>query len=100
MNAKQIDNALVSHALWRARLTAALAIGRLDMSLAQIQADNECDFGKWLYSPLLAFQEKQSEHYRTVKELHAEFHRTAGRIATLAIEGKRAEAEHMMTSGG
>jgi hypothetical protein len=41
-----------------------------------------------------------SKHYQTVKELHAEFHKTAARIAELAVSGNKTEAEKMMSFGG
>ena len=65
-----------------------------------IRQDNQCVFGKWLYGPTHTAAEKASSHYKAVKDLHGEFHKTAARVAELALSGKKAEAEAMMALGG
>ena len=59
----------------------------------QRPADNQCDFGKWLYGAELTAADKPSLQYRTVRQWHAEFHKEAGRLVDLATMGQKDAAE-------
>ncbi len=56
-----------------------------------VSPDDECAFGKWLYS--LPPNEQQTFDWRTVKQLHAEFHQEAARILQMALASHKQEAE-------
>ena len=99
-NIEEIVKEITAHGQWKARLAEAINTGKIDVPVETICQDDQCAFGKWLYGATLAPSDKTSSHYRTVKDLHAEFHKTAARVAELASSGKKAEAERMMDLGG
>lgn len=83
----QITDALGAHGAWKLRLKMAAQNGKLDVPARDVARDDACAFGKWLMEverdPAIA----GSAEYRDVKHLHAEFHRTAGAIATKIENG-------------
>ena len=93
-----LDNALSAHALWKKRLQEAIENGKSDFQVSVVQKDTECQFGKWLYS--VSEQEKTSDDFVKVKNLHAEFHKTAAEILQLAINGDKVEALKNIEMGG
>lgn len=100
-----IDQAIANHAKWATHLTKAIADARLTIPLATIGSDDQCEFGQWLYGQGLSEQERLTPDYKIVRELHAEFHKTARQIAELAETSSRYEAyrllygEYMAISG-
>ena len=99
-NIEELDKAISAHGMWKSRLQLAIATGETDTPVETMQQDNQCAFGKWLYSPIVASIDKASIHYETVKVLHAEFHQLAARVATLALDGKQGEARKMLSNYG
>lgn len=97
---QEIDKGIGAHGLWKARLKSAIDAGHMDTPVEVIRKDDQCAFGKWLHGPTLSAADKASSHYRIVRDLHAEFHRTAARVAELALAGKKADAEKQMALGG
>ncbi len=92
-----LKSAIEAHGAWSARLRAAIQSRKLDMPVATIAADNQCQFGKWFYGGDLSTAEKEAANYRTVKQLHAQFHEQAARIAQYAIAGQKEKAESAMS---
>jgi chromosome segregation ATPase len=90
-----LKNAIAAHSAWTTRLKAAIASGKLDTPVSTIKTDNRCQFGKWLYGEQLSDEEKQTDNYRTVKQLHAQFHEAASTIAQFAISGQKAAESAM-----
>lgn len=88
---EKIDGAIVAHSQWKGRIRDAIATGKSDFNPVTVAMDNQCDFGKWLYS--LGSEMTSDPHFQKVKEDHALFHAEAGRILKLALEGKKTEAE-------
>ncbi|NVO11408.1 MAG: CZB domain-containing protein [Bacteroidales bacterium] len=99
-NIEELDKAIGAHGLWKSRLKSAIESGKIDVDIATIRIDNQCAFGRWLYGSTLSSVDKSSSHYKTVKELHTEFHIIAARVAEMAISGKKIGAEMMIASGG
>jgi methyl-accepting chemotaxis protein len=94
-----LDNAIAAHGQWKARrLAQALGTGKLETPVATIRTDNQCAFGKWLHGGSVSHAD--SPYYKTTKDLHAEFHQTAARVAELAMGGRKAEAEKLMAVDG
>ena len=85
-----IDAALLAHGQWKKRLQDAISTGQSEFKAVDVKRDDACQFGKWLYG--LPQEDKNSEHYQTVKSLHADFHKAAGEVLELAIAGKKQEA--------
>jgi len=96
----EIEKAMGAHGLWKNRLKQVLNTGVTDIPVATIQLDNQCAFGKWLYGSALTPADTASVHYKTVKELHAQFHKAASHVAACGVRGDRVGVEKMMAFGG
>jgi hypothetical protein len=99
INVEALQKAIVAHSGWKARLITAVSSGRFDVTTDTVKADDQCAFGKWLYSSELTAAEKATEHYRTVKEFHARFHQEAAKVVELATSGQKRKAEEAMVLG-
>jgi methyl-accepting chemotaxis protein len=95
-----LQTAISAHSAWRARLKTASASGKFDFPVSTVKADNQCQFGKWLYGSELPAAEKQTEQYRKVKRLHAQFHEEASKVAQFAISGQQSAAEKALGLSG
>lgn len=93
-----IDSALSAHSQWKIRLHDAATSGTSEFKVEIVKKDNECQFGKWLYS--FSQEEMKSEDYQKIKTLHSEFHMIAGDILNLATSGKKNEAMKLLEFGG
>ena len=100
LNVDAIQDAIAAHSFWKARLRTAVSSEKFDVAIATVKADDQCDFGKWLYGPTLSAAEKETERCRTVKQLHAQFHQEAARVVEWATSGQKNKAEEAMGSGG
>lgn len=94
---EQIDKAVAAHGMWKARLRQAIDAGKSDFTAAGVSVDNQCEFGKWLYS--LPAADRQGAEWQKVRDLHAKFHREAARVLGLAVGGKKADAESGLATG-
>ena len=97
INIAEIEKAIGAHGLWKGRLRAAIDSGSSEFKVEKVQLDNQCDFGKWLYS--LPASEQQSEFGKKVMALHKEFHVQAAQLLSLAVTGKKKEAEAAISLG-
>jgi hypothetical protein len=100
INKDELAKAIGAHGMWKTRLKQTIDTGKTDISVDTIRQDNQCAFGKWLHGASISAQDKTSNHYRTVKDLHAEFHKCAARVADQALAGNRAEADRLLSLGG
>ncbi len=96
----EIDRAIGAHGMWKSKLRQMVTTGQADTTAAAIRVDNQCVFGKWLYGQTLSVADRKSTHYTAVKDLHAQFHATASKVAEHALAGRKAEAEKMLALGG
>jgi Chemoreceptor zinc-binding domain len=95
---RQIEEGINAHEIWKARLYQAIATGQSAMTVSVAERDDQCAFGEWILGklpPLLM----SSPHHAKVKELHATFHRGAALVLSLALAGKKAEADALMATG-
>ncbi|MBI5768271.1 MAG: nitrate- and nitrite sensing domain-containing protein [Verrucomicrobia bacterium] len=86
----QIGKAIAAHGMWKTRLAKAIETGTCDIPVEKVAVDNQCDFGKWLYS--LPAGEQQSAEFKKVRELHACFHKEAADVLRLALGGQKEQA--------
>lgn len=91
---QQIEKAVAAHGAWKTRLENAIETGKIDIPVATIKLDNQCEFGKWLYGDGSAAG--HMDRYHKVKELHAQFHAAAGHVAELATSGKKDDAKQAL----
>lgn len=92
-----IKKGIAAHGMWKQRLIKAIESGQSEWTPAVVCQDNQCEFGKWLYS--CTAEEKSSPHYNNVKELHAKFHQSAAKVLTLALDKKVNQAKQEIASG-
>ena len=91
MNLKEaITKGIGAHGMWKQRLLEAIKSGQSEWSPVTVCKDDQCEFGKWLYS--CSAQDKASTYFERVKSLHSEFHKEAAEVLRLALAGKKQEA--------
>jgi hypothetical protein len=95
---EDIDDALIAHSQWKKRFQDAISHQPSDFNPEAVKKDDICQFGKWLHG--LSAEDTQNEDYKTVKTLHADFHKTAGEILELVLSGEKDEAMKKIESGG
>lgn len=88
----QITKAIGAHGLWKTRLRDAVDTGRFTTPLAEVAADDRCEFGKWLHGAALTAL-RASADYENVVALHARFHEAAAEVANAVTRGDRSGAE-------
>ncbi len=98
--AEEISKAIGAHGMWKQRLRSAIDSGKSEFTPDAVAKDNACDFGQWLYGSSLSAADKASAEYKSVKDLHAQFHQCASSVLSCAIAGKKADAESMMGNSG
>lgn len=96
----EIKKAIVAHNNWKLELSKTISSGALETPVDIIEKDNECEFGRWLLSSNNLAQEKSTAKYHEIVILHSEFHKLAGKIAALAVAGKKEDAKKLMVNGG
>lgn len=96
----QIAAATQAHTHWKTRLRAAVEGGRLDVPLAQLADDRACAFGLWVHALAVPAGAAHQAARREVVELHAAFHRAAGRVGVLVEAGRRDEALQSLSASG
>jgi methyl-accepting chemotaxis protein len=94
----EISAAIQAHALWAFHLQDAIKTGRSEFSAEAVGADDQCEFGKWLYARL-GSANGDTAMFMEIRELHAEFHRQTGNILALALSGDAAKAALLVASG-
>jgi hypothetical protein len=92
-----IKKGIGAHGMWKQRLRKAIETGESEWTPDVVCQDNQCEFGKWLYS--CSAEEKASPHYENVKNLHAKFHVSAAKVLSLALSSKTKEAENEIGAG-
>ncbi len=100
LNVDAIQKAIAAHTGWKGRLRTAVTSGKSEVAPGAVAVDNGCDFGRWLYGSELSAQEKGTESYRKVKELHAQFHKEAAKVLELAVTGQKDKAAQLIGLGG
>lgn len=92
-----ISKGIGAHGMWKQRLVSAINTGESEWTPAVVCQDNQCEFGKWLHG--CSAQEKSSEHFNEVKNLHAQFHTEAADVLTKALAKKKDEATKAIAAG-
>lgn len=93
---EKIEAAIKAHIGWFEKLRSAIAAGKSDFNPSIVVMDNQCEFGKWIYSDLKNICDQAK--YDRIKILHANFHKKASEILKLAIDGKKEIASSQITT--
>lgn len=86
--AREIDEAILAHGQWKARLAAAVRDGQADISSQVATREDRCAFGAWLNGPSFAPEVRSLVEFQKVRALHALFHQAAGRVVSYVEQGK------------
>lgn len=92
-----LDIALAKHAEWKLKFRSAIS-KQEKMDATSIAKDNCCDFGKWLHGEAKT-QYSALTGYKDCVSKHAEFHKEAGKVASVINSGKYSEADAMLGAG-
>ena len=93
---EQIDAAIRGHKHWKAELKNAIITRSLQSPIEEIGCDTCCDFGKWLFGPLMTPEDKASEEYLKVVSLHSDFHKAAQEIVILITSDSKPTPEELL----
>ncbi|MFZ5628707.1 MAG: CZB domain-containing protein [Spirochaetota bacterium] len=92
---EQCDAAIAAHGEWKFKLLKAVDNRGEGLDAQKIALDNQCVFGRWLYSnatePL-----RDEAHWQKVRSLHAEFHKTAAEVVTCCQAGEVERAKALI----
>lgn len=83
--------AILAHSAWKRKLTQYLAKPDKSIDPAELEKDDRCDLGRWIYS-----EGKKLASDPTFKELtkeHADFHKAAADVVRRANAGKSVSEE-------
>ncbi len=95
----EIDKAIAAHGQWKVKLRNAIDTGTCESTPDKVKMDDNCSFGKWL-NHRIDNSYKNTSLYKEVIDLHANFHKEAGTILELALNGNKDEANELMKIGG
>ncbi len=87
---QRAESVVKAHIRWFHHLRKAVETGESDMAPAAVAIDTECEFGKWVHSELHGLC--SAALFEQIHRIHADFHRTAAEILTLALNGRQADA--------
>jgi hypothetical protein len=96
----EIEAAIHVHERWKARLTASIENGVVDVDISDVGKDNMCAFGRWLCGSPLPEVAGYDPNYIIVKFLHSKFHECAGHVLQMLSEGNVDEARKLMAWNG
>jgi len=91
-----IEEAIGNHARWMSLLRDAILQAPPTVDVTEVQAEDQCEFGKWLHGSRLSGEDRASAVYQEVNRLHADFHRLAAQVVELAVSGKPRDAYDLL----
>lgn len=94
----EIDKAISAHGMWKHKLRSAIDTRECESTPDKVKMDNNCAFGKWLHERIDP-SVKSSPYYSEIVNLHAQFHKEAGTILELALDGDKDQANKLMGLG-
>jgi hypothetical protein len=80
------DTAIRAHSDWKMKLSAYLRSPNGALKVADVQVDNMCALGKWIYGDGAKF--KDMSEYQKLKTEHARFHQAAADVVRKADAGQ------------
>ena len=93
----KISQAISTHRKWKEHLFKAAETGASEFKPSVARADNQCEFGKWLYEQAtVEFQ--QTAQYQQAKQIHANFHQEAAHVLEVALQGHKSDATKMLNA--
>jgi hypothetical protein len=90
----KLTDAIGAHGAWKLRLRMAAMKGEHSDVIEKAGDCHVCDFGRWLDGLPAAIRDLPQA--RETIELHASFHKCAGRIADMVAQGQQNAALEML----
>lgn len=97
MSATTLDNAVVSHARWKAKFREAIA-QRLAVDTQTVCVDDSCDLGRWLYGEGHLRHGGLPEFVRLIAD-HKAFHLEACKVARTINNQDYSQADGLLENG-
>ena len=85
------DEAIRAHSAWRLKLSVYLRKPDGSLKAEQIQPDNRCALGQWIYGERSRLS--QYPEYATLRSEHATFHEAAAEVVRKADSGQSVTEE-------
>jgi len=95
---EKVAAAIKAHFGWFDRIRSAISSGKSEFKPEIVVTDNNCEFGKWIYSDMKAVCTDQNL-YNEIKDVHAQFHKKAGEILAMALRGEKDAATKEVAMG-
>ncbi len=92
------EEAVHAHEQWKAGFARAIRDGGAGLQAETVRSDDQCLLGQWLYGHAGRSVENAAA-FAMLRDVHAEFHKAAARVLSLALAGKTREAVHAMAPG-
>ena len=92
-----LNEAIKAHSDWKMKLRSAIS-GKTALDAQTISRDDCCHLGKWLHGESKPTLGKLASHAQCVK-LHADFHKSAGKVAAAINAARFEDAQAMLASG-
>lgn len=92
---EEFQKAITAHSHWKYLLREAIRTGNNSLMIKDVKNPHLCELGKWLDSPTGKILSNRAE----IIKIHQDFHEEAAHILTLAVNGKKKEAEARMQLG-
>ncbi len=95
---EKIEAVIKAHFAWFDRLKGVIATGKSEFKPDVVGKDNQCEFGKWVYSDLNQLCDEKT--FAEIKDYHAQFHKKASEVLTMALAGNKTKATEELSSSG
>ena len=85
------DEAIKAHSAWKMKLSKYLRSPDGSLDPKDIEPDNLCPLGKWIYAEGANYNEHQE--FKDLKKCHTQFHKCAAQVVKDADSGKNITEE-------
>ncbi len=91
------DEAIKAHSAWKLKLSGYLRKPDGSIKAADVQVDNKCPLGQWIYGDGKKFSTMQE--YDKLRTEHAHFHKAAADVVTKADAGQNITEDIALGTG-
>jgi methyl-accepting chemotaxis protein len=89
------DDAESAHIKWKMRLVQYIGGQSTEnLDVETVSCDDKCDLGKWIHGP--AVKHEAMREYKTLRQSHADFHKSVGDIVQSVQEQNPEQARSML----
>jgi len=92
--------AITAHIDWKMKLSKYLVKPDGSLDHSKVCLDNACMLGKWIYGDGANHKSMHPQIFESLRQSHAKFHQTAGKIIELINKNQTQQAENMLSADG